>query len=145
MLLPQGEWWIGDPSYVFSYEGVDNLQDKWYEIRDNVDFLTVHYSELDDGKIKIWAAPTVYGNGWFIGSNGFSFPVRSGLLSVISKDTIKYLYNTVYDLDLYRLLEMFGLFIDLDHSFCVKIVDGEFSVNDIIIDTKVTVLEEEDL
>lgn len=127
MTMPAGKYWIGDPCYVFPHKGP--MKDKWDELLAEVDFFDVSYGELDDGKIKVWAASTAYGDGRYIGSNGKAFPVDAGLIGIVPLETVQYLNRADNDLD------YLGLFIEFDEPFVVRSQDGLFNFGHIEIDT----------
>ena len=127
--MPAGKYWIGDPCYVFPHNGP--MENKWDELLNEVDFFdTLSYGELDDGKIKVWAAHTAYGDGRYFGSNGKTFPVDAGLIGIVPLETVKYLDNKESNLD------NCGLFIEFTKSFIVESRDGLFHFGNIDIDTK---------
>lgn len=126
--LPAGKWWIGDPCYVFPHDGP--MGNKWDELLDEVDFFeTLSYGDLDDGKIKVWAASTAYGDGRYVGSNGKAFPVDAGLIGIAPMETVEYLNRTDND------LEYCGAFVEFKESFVVESRNGNFFFGHIGIDT----------
>jgi len=127
MVMPAGKYWIGDPCYVFPNDGP--MENKWNEILAEVDFFDVSYGELDDGKIKVWAASTAYGDGRYIGSNGKAFLVDAGLIGIVPMETVEYLDRTDNDLD------YLGLFIEFEEPFVVEARNGNFAFGHIGIDT----------
>lgn len=127
MTMPAGKYWIGDPCYIFPHTGP--LENKWDELLAEVDFFEVSYGELDDGKIKVWAASTAYGDGTYVGSNGKAFPVDAGLIGIAPQETVDYLGRSDNDLD------YAGLFIEFKEPFVVKSRNGNFTFGHINIDT----------
>ena len=128
MTMPAGKYWIGDPCYVFPHKGP--MENKWDELLDKVDFFdTLSYGELDDGKIKVWAASTAYGDGRYFGSNGTTFPVDAGLIGIVPLETVQYLDKKDCDLD------YCGQFIEFKESFVVMSKNGYFTFGNIDIDT----------
>lgn len=127
MILPAGKYWIGDPCYIFPHTGP--MKNKWDEILEEVDFFEVSYGELDNGKIKVWAASTAYGVGCYVGSNGKVFTVDDGLIGIVPQETVDYLGRTDNDLD------CLGLFIEFTEPFLVKSRNGLFDFGHIRIDT----------
>jgi len=127
MVMPAGKYWIGDPCYIFPHHGP--MENKWEELLAEVGFFEESYGELDDGKIKVWAASTAYGDGRYIGSNGKAFPVDAGLIGIAPQETVEYLGRTDNDLD------YLGLFIEFEEPFVVKSRDGNFTFGHIDIDT----------
>jgi len=127
MVMPAGKWWIGDPCYVFPHKGP--MANKWDELLAEVDFFDNSYGELDNGKIKVWAASTAYGDGRYVGSNGKAFPVDAGLIGIVPQETVDYLGKTDNDLD------YLGLFIEFNESFIVESNNGLFHFGHIEIDT----------
>lgn len=127
MFLPAGKYWIGDPCYIFPQEGP--MANKWDELLAEVDFFDNSYGELDDGKIKVWAASTAYGDGCYIGSNGKAFPVDAGLIGIAPQETVDYLNSADNNLD------YLGLFIEFNKSFIVESKDGLFHFGHIEINT----------
>jgi hypothetical protein len=128
MTMPAGKYWIGDPCYVFPHKGP--MENKWDELLDKVDFSKTFYGELDDGKIKVWAASTAYGDGRYFGSNGKTFPVDAGLIGIVPLETVEYLGKKDAD------LENCGLFIEFYEPFIVESRDGLFHIGSIVIDTR---------
>lgn len=124
MMMPAGKYWIGDPSYVFSA-----MNHKWHQLFDETDFFMDAYGELDDGKIKVWAESTAYGDGFYYGSNGFGFAVDSGLIGIVPQETVEYLNNSDVDSD------YSGMFIEFSEPFEVEAHNGKFAFGHIIIDT----------
>lgn len=137
MLMPAGKYWIGDPCYIFPNKGL--MEDKWEELLDKVGiFDDIAYGELDNGKIKVWAAPTAYGDGYYVSENGKAFPVDAGLIGIVPLETVKYLDNADSDLD------YSGLFVEFTEPFIVEAVDGLFRFGHIVINTCDDNDEEED-
>lgn len=130
MAMPAGKYWIGDPCYIFPNDGP--LSDKWMELLEKVDFFEVSYGELDDGKIKVWAASTAYGDGLYSGTNGFEvidFSVDAGLIGIVPQETVDYLGRGD------RNLETLGLFVEFTTPFRVECLNGVFRFGYIYIDT----------
>lgn len=128
MVMPAGKWWIGDPCYIFPHKGP--MENKWDELLDEVDFFDkFSYGELDNGKIKVWAASTAYGDGRYVGSNGKAFCVDAGLIGIVPQETVDYLGKTDNDLD------YLGLFIEFNEPFIVESNNGLFHFGHIEIDT----------
>ena len=125
--LPAGKYWIGDPCYVFPDEG--HMESKWDELLDVVEFFKTPYGELDNGKIKVWAASTAYGDGCYTANNGKTFRVDAGLLGIVPQETVDYLGRTDSDLD------YSGLFIEFTEPFIVQHNAGVFNFGHIEIDT----------
>ena len=126
--LPPGKWWIGDPCYVFPHDGP--MAEKWDELLAKSNFLEGEMPvELDDGKIKVWAASTCYGDGRYPSSIGFDFPVDAGLIGIIPIETVAYLNRT--DVDLNQL----GYILNFKTPFCIKAEDGMFTFGHITINT----------
>lgn len=73
--LPAGEYYIGDPCYVF--EGKT-----WDQILEETDSFQSgdiqHFNGFD-----LWAASTQWGDGTYCDQNGIEYPVDSGLLGII--------------------------------------------------------------
>lgn len=129
MIMPAGKYWIGDPCYVFPHDGP--MENKWDELLNEVDFFeTLSYGEIDDGKIKVWAASTAYGDGHYISSNDKAFPVDAGLIGIVPLETVQYLDKKDCDLD------YCGLFIEFKESFVVMSKNGYFTFGNIVIDTE---------
>jgi hypothetical protein len=133
MFMPAGEYWIGDPCYIFPDKGP--MEDKWDELLDEVDFSKTSYGELDDGKIKVWAAPTAHGSGVYLTSNNKMIYVDNGLngaglIGIVPLKTIEYLNRT----DI--ILDKLGLFIEFKWSFEVMSKNGFFRFGNIAIDTE---------
>lgn len=135
MIMPAGKYWIGDPCYVFPHEGL--LSEKWDEFLDEAeDFNDTTYVELDDGKIKIWAASTAYGDGSFIANSGKLFSVDAGLIGIVPQETVDYLGREDND------LENLGLFIEFNEPFIVQAQNGSFTFGYLTIDTDEEVEED---
>lgn len=130
MVMPAGKYWIGDPCYIFPNDGP--MSDKWIELMEKSDFFNISYVELDDGKIKVWAAPTVYGDGVYSGIHGsdvIDFAVDAGLIGIAPQETVDYL--GVQDSN----LETMALFVEFNTPFEVKCLDGVFSFGHVYINT----------
>lgn len=128
MILPAGKYWIGDPCYVFPHDGP--MENKWDELLVEVDYFNRPYGELDEGRIKVWAAPTAYGDGVYASNHDKVFGVDAGVIGIVPQETVDYLGRTDNDLD------ELGLFIEFKESFWVDCVDqGYFSFGHIIINT----------
>jgi hypothetical protein len=123
--LPAGKYFIGDPCYVFPNDGP--MSDKWQELLEAGDYFETCEISIDDGKIKVWAGMTVFGDGTYLGSNGKSFPVDSGLIGIVPMETVEYLGAG----DLSRL----GVIVEYNRFFGVAIHAGIFNFPDFYIDT----------
>jgi hypothetical protein len=123
-----GKYWIGDPCYVFPHDGP--MGNKWDELLAEVEFFETAYGELDEGRIKVWASPTAYGDGSYTSNCGEVFSVDSGLLGIVPQETVDYLGRTDND------LADSGLFIEFKEPFWVGCLSrGYFSFGHIHIDT----------
>ena len=136
-VLPSGKYWIGDPAYVFPNDGP--MSNKWDELLEKSNFLEGEMPvELDDGKIKVWAAGTAYGDGRYPSSIGFDFPVDSGTLGIIPIEIVAYLNRT--DVDLNQL----GYILNFKTPFRISVEDGAFTFGHITINTCSADYDEED-
>mgnify|MGYP001000765542 CR=1 FL=1 len=124
-VLPAGTYWIGDPCYTFPNEG--NFRGKWNELLEVTEYFTISFGELDNGKIKVWADNTAYGDGEYTSSEGHRFGVDSGLLGIIPKETTDYLGKDV------EKLERLGLFKTFDQPFTIQFCDGYFEFGELTI------------
>lgn len=123
--MPSGEYWIGDPGYCFPHDGL--LENKWGELLE--EFNDDGFSILDNGKIKVWAVATTFGDGLYFSNYRDKFSVDSGLIGIITQESIDYLNREDADLNL------LGKFVKFNTSFIVKEENGKFWFGDIIIDT----------
>lgn len=145
MVFPAGDYWIGDPCYLFPHKGP--LASKWDELLDKLNFFEVSYGELDNGKIKVWGSFTAYGDGLYGESNGGKlFPVDAGLLGIAPQETVDYLSmaKALAQSDLKvedalakirSELEYSGLFVHFPESFVVRANMGNFLFDTIEIIT----------
>ena len=121
---------MATPCYVFPDEGP--MESKWDELLEVVEFFETPYGELDDGKIKVWAHSTFFGDGCYIGNNGKTFLVDSGLIGIVPQETVDYLGRKDNDLD------YSGLFIEFTEPFIVHYNPvGVFNFGQLQIDTGV--------
>lgn len=127
MAMPAGQYWIGDPGYVFPNHGP--MKNKWNDLLVESNFFETPYVELDDGKIKVWAAFTVYGDGLYMGSDGKGFPVDAGLIGIVPVETVETLGRIDNDLN------YCGLFIEFEEPFQVECRNGQFNFGHYTIDT----------
>lgn len=92
--LPPGEYYIGDPCYVFGEDWNDGralfFTGKTDEKLDNAKGMCDVI--LDGGDTyrghKFFAHFTAHGDGSFVGSNGFDFGVDAGLLGAIPLELV---------------------------------------------------------
>lgn len=134
--LKAGQYWIGDPCYVFPNDGP--MKDKWDEILAASDFFEKEMpAEIDNGKIQVWASFTAYGDGCYLSNMGDEFPVDAGLIGIVPLETIEYLGRA--DNNLNKL----GLFVTFHEDFTIHAEAGRFRFCDIIIDTNDDDFEDE--
>lgn len=127
MKMSAGKYWIGDPCYIFPHTGP--MKDKWDEILQKSDYFSKYYGELDNGKIKVWAAPTAFGDGSYFSNTGKEFPVDAGMIGIVPYETVEYFNRNDNDLSL------LGLFIEFEEPFIVGLRGGCFTFGNIEIDT----------
>lgn len=73
--LPPGEYYIGDPCYVFSSKTWDELLDE----TDSFEEKDIHNFNGRD----LWAHSTAWGDGTYCDQNGIEYAVDSGMLGII--------------------------------------------------------------
>ena len=114
--LKSGQYWIGDPCYLFPDSG--HLGSKWEELLEKTKYFNTEMPFELDGKIKAWVNRTGIGCGVYVSNTNHSFLVESEFLGIIPLDTILYLGAEDF--------EHFGLMVTFDSDFDVKISNGEF-------------------
>ena len=76
-IVPAGRYFLGDPCYTVPAE-------YWGPLLEASDFLSRPGTIYVDGTpITVVAFETAYGDGLFIGSNGFSYAVDSGTIGLV--------------------------------------------------------------
>lgn len=132
-ILPAGCYWIGDLCYVFPDKGpMGNYWDKIIEKNDC--FTKGQLTEFDEGKIKIWADDTAFGDGVYPSNINFNFPVDAGLLGIIPEETVEYLNTIDGDYDNSHLKGL-GIFVDFKEDFTIEMSNGRFRFGHVIIET----------
>lgn len=75
-ILPAGEYFIGDLCYIIPDTYWSELCDQWFEgNKTNI--------EATYNGIMTYAFPTKWGDGTYIGSDGFSYGVDAGLIGIV--------------------------------------------------------------
>lgn len=108
-ILPAGVYFVGDPCYVFSNE-IRN-KDRWSDLLDVADY-------FDSGDVvefeghKLFAAPTMWGDGVYSDQMWNKYSVDAGLIGAVPQ--------ALWDIseeeqkDLHRL----GKVVKFEHDFC---------------------------
>ena len=133
-VLEKGRYWIGDPCYVFPNHGP--MSDRWDKLIEKNDcFNAGPFTEIDGGKIKVWADGTTFGDGLYSSNINFNFPVDAGLLGIIPEETVIYL-NTIDGVYDESQIDGLGIFVEFEKEFTIRMQNGYFRFGYIIIDTR---------
>lgn len=82
--MPAGEYWVGDPCYAVPDE-------RWMEWLEAADYMNEHsllVADLDGHTVL--GLGTAYGDGVFVGSDGFDYGVDAGLIGVVPVEVADY-------------------------------------------------------
>lgn len=74
IMMPAGVYFVGDPRFCFNEEG-------WRAVHDASNAFGESHFTLKEQ--EMWMAGTAYGDGDYLGSDGYEYPVRSGLIGVV--------------------------------------------------------------
>lgn len=127
--VPPGAYWLGDPCYAAGQ--LDAEWERWVDIasaasRGFID--PVHGASINGWPVVV--ANTLYGDGLFIGSNGFSYAVDSGCIGVTPKNLIDEL-----KLDLSKL-DTLGTWVSTPQATLLSVDnEGTITFGDISIPT----------
>lgn len=77
--LPPGKYYIGDPCYVFEVS--------WDAVLSETDYFTNERQTIKG--VPVFGGPTAYGDGVYLGSDGFDYSVDAGLLAAIPVELIE--------------------------------------------------------
>ncbi len=75
-MMPAGTYWVGDPCYA-----IDEQED-WMALLNDAEFFAEKTIAKANG-MTIAAVGTAYGDGCYVGSDGFEYGVDAGLLGVV--------------------------------------------------------------
>jgi len=117
MKLPAGKYWIGDPCYVID----DSLWDEFCKVSIQ-NHKSVDVTEFQG--VPMFAAGTAFGDGWFLGSNGYGYGVDAGMLAVVP-----------IELCVKEEFEDLGTVHNFKQPFEAYVENGVFHFGDIDIDT----------
>lgn len=121
--LKKGEYYVGDPSYIFGKNWVKVLEDTDYF--DNEEIVNVF------GEVCV-AGGTAYGDGTYTDNFGRKYDVDSGLIGILPVALIS--IDNKYTIS--QIKEDEGMhIIEFKEDFKVYIDEGIFKFGDIIIDT----------
>ena len=81
MKLPAGKYYIGDPCYVIAEDRWSDFCDASYPPGAGVNARGIAVTEFDGH--PMYAHGTAYGDGSYLGSDGVSYGVDAGMLSVV--------------------------------------------------------------
>ena len=129
LILPAGEYYIGDPCYLFGKSWDDILE-----------VTNVFENDVDEYKNhKFFVGNTAYGDGEYYDRNGHPYPVDSGLIGVFPIKVIE-IDNHI---KLEEILE-YGNLVTFKEDFQCIVDDGYFDIGNIEIETNSSWDEEED-
>lgn len=74
IIIPPGSYWLGDPCYFVSDED-------WDEILKTSEFFT--YPSGTVRGYTVYALGTMFGDGTYVGSDGFDYPVDAGVIGLV--------------------------------------------------------------
>lgn len=80
-LLPAGEYFIGDLCYIVPNDYWNDLCDQWFD--KTKDGVVAQYTQKDETLITVYAFSTAYGDGTYVGSDGFKYGVDAGLIGIM--------------------------------------------------------------
>jgi len=125
--LNPGNYWIGDPCFVFP--DPTPLEDPWDDVLQATGFFAIKNYFKDD-KIEVWATTTEFSSyvGTFFSKFGDVFPVDSGLLGIVSVSSFEFLKP---DLD---FLDEAGSFITFEEPFEVFEENGVIHFGPLLVD-----------
>jgi len=132
--MPAGEYFIGDPCYVFSHETWSDVCDLFsYDDRGTTPPV-VTFNER-----PLWAAMTCYGDGCYPDDTGHVYGVDSGLIGVVPSS----LWSTLHDPNGHVLgrehMKRLGRIVVFGNDFAVSVVSGHNSfvikIGDVSIET----------
>jgi hypothetical protein len=138
--LPAGQYWIGDPCYIFHYD-----HRLWEKVLEETDFFKKY--EFFDENMRIIADHTAHGDGEFYTPGRTPISVDAGLIGIATKESIDYVCSMLDEdkkVGLLSFLGWVGLFVEFEKTFPVDFDDGQFYFGDIFIDTREIFYEEED-
>lgn len=121
VLVPVGEYVIGDPCYAVPDEYWDELLNSCNYFRNPIG----HFRMDDfDNKTFVLAFGTKWGDGCYAGSDGNEYPVDAGLIGLVPVDVVE------------DLAEHDGIIVKFDKpTLCVDDGSGKLRFGHIVIDT----------
>ena len=78
--VPAGEYYLGDPCYFFAHED-------WSKVLDTCDCFERPIGKAPGGQ-DVLGFGTAYGDGTFVGEDGFEYGVDAGMIGLVSVDGI---------------------------------------------------------
>lgn len=81
--LPPGDYWVGDPCYSVP----NGRWIEWLEAADYENQRTLLAAELDG--YPVVGVNTAHGDGCYLGSDGFDYPVDAGLIGATAAELTK--------------------------------------------------------
>lgn len=112
--VPAGTYWLGDPCYSVP-------DDLWLTLLNSCEFFDLPVGTVNGH--KVYASPTAYGDGEYVGTDGSSYPVDSGLIGLVPEALV-----TEEPSGLSRK-------ITINHNFLFGYEDGVILIDTIKIDT----------
>lgn len=118
--MKAGSYYVGDIAYVFTEGWQAFLNTYWDEGEDQV---------FEYKGQEVFMGGTEFGDGTYRDNHGFTYAVDSGTIGVLPLTLVEAkLGETVRG--------GFGQIIDFPEDFEPRVVNGEFTFGDIVIDTR---------
>lgn len=126
--LPAGNYWFGDPCYAAGKD--DKAWQEWVAVASEAsnDF-SDPVSGASLGEYPVVAANTLYGDGLYLGSDGFSYGVDAGCLSPVPGPLLEKMGIDKSELD------GLGTWINVTEPTKLKNSDGIITFGSLTIDT----------
>lgn len=87
--LRPGRYFVGDPCYVVPNSKWSDLVNLWYPLESEGDLEPYGTFRTDDQRIcEVIVFETDHGDGVYRDQEGFSYPVDSGLIGILSVDSL---------------------------------------------------------
>jgi hypothetical protein len=124
LTVPAGTYWLGDPCYSVP-------SDLWIPLLESCDFFNLPVGTVNGH--KVYASPTAYGDGEYVGSDGYSYPVDAGLIGLVPEALVT------------EEPSGFSRKITVDHDFIFGYEDGTIMIDTIKIPTDLDEEEEDEV
>ena len=125
IILPAGEYYIGDPSYMFEDH------DEWMKFIEEA-IKPDPYDQIYKNK-QVFTHGTAYGDGVYFDQFGNEYPVDSGTIGAIPKELAT------------KTDDKLNLLIEFDKDFDCSYENGKFIIGEIEIVTGDAIDDEDDL